>query len=117
MEIIIGIVIFPPFIDSIIPIYKNIEQIFIGLCFFQVAKLSLSLELMHHYSPLNTKKGRFVGSLSKVEITTSFLAKSWIKSHPVIALPASISVFIFICSYVLYVTERTASIAPCYTNS
>ena len=71
---------------------------------------------MYHYSPLNTSKGRFVGSLSKIPVDASFLIKTWIKSHPLVALPAGIFFFIICNAYVLYIAERTDDYATGYFN-
>ena len=77
-------------------------------------KIVTCLELIHHYSPLNSNKGRFVGSLSKTKITTSFLVKAWIRSYPLLALPFGIFVFLISNSYFIYVIERDIKPTDCY---
>jgi len=105
---------FAPFLDSILIIKKHLNYCFIALTFAYVAKLCTLLELLYHYSPLNTNKGRFVGKLSKTKLGTAFLIKAWIKSYPLIALPCGIIVLIFTNSYLLYVIERDSDTATCY---
>lgn len=110
-ETLITIIHFPPFLD------QNIDDIDIAFTFFAfifLFKLVTCLELLHHYSPLNTSKGRFVGSLSKTQITTSFLVKAWIKSYPLSSMPVGIFTFILCNSYVMYVIERNYIPTNCY---
>ena len=102
---------FPPFLDSE---FENIPKVFIFFAIFQLLKILTSIELLRHYSPLNTSKGRFVGSLSKTNITTSFLIKAWIKTHPLVALPLGISTFLISHAYVIYVIERVGDPTDCY---
>ena len=112
MESLISICHFPPFMDQ--GMNEGIDQIFIFFALAFLLKLITCLELLHHYSPLNTSKGRFVGSLSKTQITTSFLVKAWIKSYPIVALPLAIFTFLLCNSYVIYVIERHAIATDCY---
>eukprot|EP00347_Sterkiella_histriomuscorum_P019824 403340161 len=95
---------------------QNIDESFIFFAFFFLLKLVACLELLHHYSPLNTSKGRFVGSLSKTQITTSFLVKAWIKTYPLVSLPIGIFTFLLCNSYVMYVIERNAFPTDCYID-
>ncbi|CDW75096.1 UNKNOWN [Stylonychia lemnae] len=111
VELLICIIHFPPFFDAYI---SEIDNAFVFLAFAFLFKIIACLELLHHYSPLNTSKGRFVGSLSKTQITTSFLVKAWIKSYPLIALPLGITTFLLCNSYVVYVIERSAVPTDCY---
>lgn len=111
LEFLICIIHFPPFLDAYL---IEINQTFVFLAFIFLFKILSCLELLHHFSPLNTSKGRFVGSLSKTQITTSFLVKAWIKSYPLVAIPAGIASFIICNAYVVYVIERDAQPTDCY---
>jgi hypothetical protein len=72
------------------------------------------VELMRHYSPLNTNKGRFIGSISKTQITSSFLIKAWIKTYPLASLPIGIFCFLISNAYIIYLIERDDFPTACY---
>ena len=79
-----------------------------------VYKFLSMIELLYHYSPLNSNKGRFVGSLSKTKMDYPFFLKAWIKSYPLITMPIGIIIFIVIFSYLMYVIERKGDFVHCY---
>lgn len=97
---------FPPFLDYLEYVKTHVNIFFMIFTTFYLLKFLTCIELMRHFSPLNTSKGRFVGSLSKTKITTSFLIKAWIRSYPLIALPVGIGAFLLANAYLLYVIER-----------
>jgi len=96
---------FPPFLDTEI---NDIPKAFVVFSFFFLIKLVFCLELLYHYSPLNTNKGRFLGSISKTQINTAFLMRAWLKSYPLYTLPLTIFTFLICNTYVMYVVERDA---------
>lgn len=112
IELVIALVHFPPFLDSQLNDKLDTALILIVVCF--LLKVISCLELMHHMSPLNSSKGRFVGSLSKTQITPSFLMKAWLKSYPLYALPLGIFSFLLCNSYVVYVVERGSHPTDCF---
>jgi hypothetical protein len=105
MEVIIMSIHFPPMLDRISIVKSNMKYSGPTLGFVYAAKLLYLFELMRHYSPLNTSKGRFVGSLSKVPINNAFLIKTWIKMNPIVALPMGVFWFLIVNSYLLYLME------------
>lgn len=107
---------FPPFLDKINIMRNNLKIISPILGFVYTAKLIYLFELMRHYSPLNTSKGRFVGSLSKIPINNAFLIKTWIKMNPIVALPMGVFWFLILNSYLLYLTERSGEYTTCYSE-
>lgn len=113
-EFIIMLIHYPPFLDNVKWVKENSKIIFPIIGLFFALKLVFLFELIRHYSSLNTNKGRFVGSLSKIPINTSFLIKTWLKMNPVIAIPMGAFWFLIIMSYLLYLTERSGSYAACY---
>lgn len=74
------------------------------------------IELLYHYSPLNSNKGRFIGSLSKTKLEYPFFIKAWIKTSPLITLPLGIMLFILAFSYLMYVIERRGDNVEGYDN-
>lgn len=95
-------------------IFEHLNFVFTAISFAFAFKAITMIDLLYHYSPLNTTKGRFVGSLSKTKFDTPFLIKAWIKSNPLVSLPFSIVTFILVFSYLTYVIERSNNYAPCY---
>src|SRR4051812_14334500 len=96
---------YPPLLDKVNLVQSNISIIVPILGFVYAFKLIYLFELMRHYSPLNTSKGRFVGSLSKIPINNAFLIKTWIKMNPIVALPMGVFWFLILNSYLLYLME------------
>ena len=83
-------------------------------------KLLWTLELLYHHSPLNTSKGRFVGSLSKTKLDTPFMIKAWLKSYDISyvkQMPLAIFLFLLIGSYLMYVLERGDNYTVCYEEA
>jgi hypothetical protein len=107
---------FPPFLDEMSIVKSNIANCFEVLAVVFTIKLLSILDLLYHHSPLNTNKGRFVGSLSRTKLDTPFLMKAWIKSYPLITLPVAIFLFLLSGAYLLYVLERGESYTTCYED-
>lgn len=103
-----------PFVDQVEMIRNQLDLIYAIMGFVYTAKLVYLFELMRHYSPLNTSKGRFVGSLSKINFNNAFLVKTWIKMNPVVAMPSAICWFLIINAYLLYLVERGGHYTTCY---
>lgn len=111
IEFLIMIGHFPPFLDAEI---ARLSIAFVVVSFFFLLKIVICLELLYHFSPLNTNKGRFIGSISKTQINTAFLMRAWLKSYPLYTLPSAIFIFLLCNTYVMYVVERDAQPAECY---
>jgi len=109
IEFVIMLIHYPPFLDMVEVFETNVETLFPLLATFQILKLFYLSELIRHYSALNTSKGRFVGSLSKIPISNSFLIKTWIKMNPVMALLCGTIFYLVVTTYLLYLTERNSS--------
>ena len=105
IEFVVMIGHFPPFLDAKI---SRLSVAFVVFSFFFLLKLIICLELMYHFSPLNTNKGRFIGSISKTQINSAFLMRAWLKSYPLYTLPLAIVIFLMCNTYVMYVVERDA---------
>lgn len=114
-ESFIHLIHFAPFIDHIDGVVENIDALIIVFSVPAIVKLVQLLELIMHFSPLNTSKCRFVGSLSKIKFDAAFLVKTWLKTHPLISLPVSIFFFLIVSSYLLYISERAEFTATCYS--
>jgi len=99
---------YPPYLDSIENLVKYSAQVNTFLGAFYFTKLFFMFELMRHHSPLNTSKGRFVGSLSKIPITNSFLIKTWVKMNPFVSIGGGTFLFLAVATYFLYITERNS---------
>ena len=61
---------------------------------------------MKERSPLNSNSGRFIGSFTNIEFTDLFYIKTWLKDNPFQALGFAVIALLFICSYMLYLSER-----------
>lgn len=108
------IVHFEPFLDEYDIIKNNLYTCLAILGFVYTFKLLYMLDLLYHYSPINTNKGIFVSSLSKTKLTGPFLIKAWIKTYPLMALLMSTTGFLGITSYLIYIVERGPSYCRCY---
>jgi len=113
-EFLLGLTHFFPMLDQSEYIVEHINMVYTGFTFVHLLKLFILVELMSNYSPLNSSKGRFVGSLSKIKFDMPFLTKSWIKSHPLAFLSFSMPLFLFVNAYLLYVSERETAYVSCY---
>ena len=90
------------------------DFIFVVATFASALKLMVIIELIGRFSPVNTNKGRFIGSLSKIKYGYSFFVKTWIKSYPIVFLVTSLILFLVVNAYLLYVAQRGTIYEKCY---
>ena len=68
-------------------------------------RLVLFTRVLRYHSPLNTSNGRFIGSLTNVDFSTSFIVKTTLKDSPVKFVTLTFLMLILVSSYSLHIVD------------
>eukprot|EP00743_Colponemidia_sp_Colp-15_P005555 GILK01005976.1.p1 GENE.GILK01005976.1~~GILK01005976.1.p1 ORF type:complete len:934 (+),score=188.90 GILK01005976.1:182-2983(+) len=109
IEILVCLIHVPPAIDYYASSHLYLLDLTTTLSAFMFLRIYLLLRLLEAHSPINSSTGRFIGSITNVPTTPSFLFKTWLEAHPVGSLLVGLSILVFVCSYVLHLYERNVT--------
>ena len=68
-------------------------------------RIVLFTRVLRYHSPLNTSNGRFIGSLTNVDFSTSFIVKTTLKDSPVKFVTLTFLTLILVSSYSLHIVD------------
>jgi hypothetical protein len=91
-----------PYVDSL-PVKS--PHVYLAFTLFPFVRVLFAFRTVSFFSNLNSTNGRFIGALTGVDFTSSFMLKTTLRNSPGKCIGCSLLVLLLFAGYSLYVTE------------